>query len=190
MSKIRHFGGLVGICAGALVCGTAAAGGATGWTVAEDASAVKFSFVQQGSRMNGRFEEFDATIDFDPKNPASGSIVGVVQVGSVDTRDYDRDATLQEADWFNAAEHPEARFESKAIEAGSGGEFVASGDLTIKGRTNPATMTFTWEEAGGGAHFVGKMTVNRFDYNVGEGWNDTSFVGQDVDVEIDLALEK
>lgn len=189
MSKIRHFGGLIGACAGLLVFGTAAAGGANGWTVSEDASSVKFSFVQQGSRMNGRFEEFDATIDFDPKNPADGSIVGVVQVGSVDTRDYDRDATLQEADWFNAAEHPEARFESSSIEA-AGDEFVASGDLTIKGKTNPAKLTFTWDETSSGAHFVGKMTINRFDYNVGEGWNDTSFVGQDVDVEIDLALEK
>lgn len=190
MSKIRHFGGVVAVCVGALAFGTASAGGATGWTVSEDASSVKFSFVQQGSRMNGRFKEFDATIDFDPKDPASGSIVGVVQVASVDTRDYDRDATLQESDWFNAAKYPEARFESKSIEAGAGGEFVAQGDLTIKGRTNPATLTFTWEETPNGAHFVGKMKVNRFDYNVGEGWNDTSFVGQDVDVEVDLALAK
>ncbi len=34
--------------------------------------------------------------------------------------------------------------------------------------------------------FDGKMTINRFDYNVGEGFSDPSFVGQDVDVEVSL----
>lgn len=190
MSKIRYTGALVGACAGVMAFGTAVAGGGAGWTVVEDTSAVKFSFVQQGSRTNGAFEDFEATIDFDPAAPADGSILGVVQVESVDTRDYERDESLQDPEWFNASEHPEARFESQSIEATGDGEYVAEGELTIKGNTNPASMHFTWDETESGAHFVGKMTVDRFDYNVGEGWNDSSFVGQDVDVEVDLSLTK
>ena len=34
------------------------------------------------------------------------------------------------------------------------------------------------------------MTINRFDFNVGEGWNDTSWVAQDVAVDIKLDLKK
>jgi len=183
MNTIRHFGMLAGVCA-ALTAFGASAGE---WKPAEDSSTVKFTFIQQGSRYDGRFEEFDATIDFDPKNPAAGSIVGVVQTKSVSTRDFDRDATLQDPDWFDSAKHPEARFESESIEQTADG-FVANGNLTLKGKTNPAQINFTWESKGDTAHFIGKMKVNRFDYNVGEGWNDTSFVGQDVDVEIDLQL--
>lgn len=183
MSKIRHIGMLV---AGIAVFGTAAAGE---WNVVTDSSAVKFSFIQQGSRANGKFGEFEAMIDFNPANPESGSIVGVVRLESVDTREYDRDATLQDPDFFDAAKYPEARFESTSIEK-AGDEYVAQGELTLKGKTNPAAMRFTWEETAAGAQFLGKFTINRFDYNVGEGWNDTSFVGQDVDVEVDLTLAK
>lgn len=182
MNKIRHFGLLAGVCAGLAAFGAHAGE----WNVA-DSSTVKFTFIQQGSRYDGRFEEFDATIDFDPNDPASGSIVGVVQTASVKTRDFDRDATLQDPDWFDSANNPEARFESESIEKTDDG-FVANGQLTLKGKTNPAAMSFTWEPSDAGAHFVGKLTINRFDYNVGEGWNDTSFVGQDVDVEVDLQL--
>jgi len=183
MNKIRHIGMLAGLCAGLTAFGASAGE----WQVNQDSSAVKFTFIQQGSRYDGRFEEFEATIDFDPSNPGAGSIVGVVQTESVSTRDFDRDATLQDPDWFDSSNHPEARFESESIEKTADG-FVANGQMTLKGKTNPASLSFTWEPGEGGAHFLGKMTVNRFDYNVGEGWNDTSFVGQDVEVEVDLEL--
>ena len=187
MNRIRHIGVLVVACASITWIGAAAA---AEWTV-EDSSAVKFSAVQQGSRFNGAFEEFDATIDFDPSNPESGRIVGVVQTASVNTRDHDRDATLTDPDWFDTSNHPEARFESQSIEKGSDGAFVANGELTIKGKTNPAELRFTFDTSDpSAAKFVGTMTVNRFDYNVGEGWNDTSWIGQDVDVEVDLDLTK
>lgn len=184
MSKIRHLSVLAGACA-TLACGAAFAGG---WTVQDDGSSVSFSFLQQGARYNGTFEEFTATIDFDPSNPTAGSIVGVVTTESVKTRDYDRDATLTESDWFDSANHPEARFESTSIEKTSDG-YVANGELTIKGNTHPADMAFTFEEgAGSSATFTGTLKVNRFDYNVGEGWNDTSWIGQDVDVTVELSL--
>lgn len=187
MSRMGYIGVLAATCAGAGFAGAAAA---AEWNVNEEASQVKFSALQQGSRFDGVFEEFEATIDFDPASPESGRIVGVVQTASANTRDHDRDATLQDPDWFDTANHPEARFESQSIEQIGEGEFVANGDLTIKGKTNPAELRFTFESANGGAQFLGTMTVNRFDYNVGEGWNDTSWISQDVDVEVDLDLAK
>ena len=183
MNTIRYFGMLAGICAGLTAIGAAAGE----WNVADDSSTVKFNFIQQGSRYDGRFEDFTASIDFDPSDPASGSIVGVVQTTSVRTRDFDRDATLQDADWFDSGKHPEARFESESIEQTDDG-FVAHGTLTLKGQSNPADLAFTWEPGDSAAQCAGKLTINRFDYNVGEGWNDTSFVGQDVEVQIDLSL--
>ena len=32
------------------------------------------------------------------------------------------------------------------------------------------------------------MTIDRFDFKVGQGWNDTSWVGQNVEVQIKLDL--
>ncbi len=179
------------LSSGSLIFAFAAAGFAGGafaapYTVVPETSSVTFVGVQQGTKFNGRFQEFTAEIDLDPNDPTTGSIVGVVQVSSVFTRDHDRDAALLDADWFDASKYPEARFESTSIEAGADGGYRANGELTLKGKTQPAVMDFTFD----GSTFTGTMVINRFDFNVGEGWNDTSWVGQDVTVEVKLDLKQ
>ena len=154
----------------------------------EATSKLGFSFTQQGTKYSGRFENFTAAIDIDPSNVEAGSIVGTVQTDSVNTRDYDRDATLSDSDWFDSGNYPEAVFESNAITANDEGGYSASGTLTLKGTSKPATMNFTFEAGDTSAVFAATMRVNRFDFNVGAGWNDTSWVGQYVEVDIELDL--
>jgi polyisoprenoid-binding protein YceI len=163
------------------------------WTVVPETSTVSFIGAQQGTRFNGRFQTFSADINLDAADPTKGSIVGTVQTASVNTRDHDRDAALLEKDWFDTKGFPEARFQSQKIERAADGSYQASGQLTLKGTTKPAILKFTFSPAEGsgakGAQFAGTMAINRFDYNVGEGWNDTSWVSQDVSVEIKLDLK-
>jgi polyisoprenoid-binding protein YceI len=151
-------------------------------------SKVGFSFTQQGTKYSGRFDTFTAAINIDPSNVEAGSIVGTVQTESVNTRDYDRDSTLTDGDWFDSGNYPEAVFESDAITANEDGGYSASGTLTLKGTSKPATMNFTFEAGDTSAVFAATMRVNRFDFNVGAGWNDTSWVGQYVEVDIELDL--
>jgi polyisoprenoid-binding protein YceI len=160
------------------------------WTVVPETSSVGFVGTQQGTKFNGRFQTFTAQIDLDPADPTKGSIAGTVQVDSVNTRDSDRDASLLDKDWFNAKEFPEAKFESQKIEKAADGSYVANGQLTLKGTTKPVAMKFTLTGSGAAAQFAGNMTINRFDFNVGEGWNDTSWVAQDVAVDVKLDLKK
>ena len=174
----------------AVVFAASATAQAAEWTVNTDSSSVGFAAEQQGSRFNGRFQTFSATIDFDPADPASGSVVGSVVTDSVNTRDHDRDAALTDRDWFDSANHPEASFESESITALDDGSYEAAGNMTLKGTTKPMTMTFTFETGDAGATFAGTMSIDRFDFGVGDGWNDTSWVGQIVDVEIELALSQ
>ena len=184
----KHYLGLIAIAAAAL--GGAATAAAAEWNVVKEMSSVGFIAEQQGTRFNGRFETFDATVDFDPNAPGNGSIVGIVDTSTVNTRDHDRDAALRDPDWFDSANYPQARFESESITQLDDGSYEASGQLEIKGTTKPAKLTFTFDTgaSGGNAMLDGKMTVNRFDYKVGEGWNDTSWVGQNVQIEVKLAL--
>jgi polyisoprenoid-binding protein YceI len=164
------------------------------WTVVPETSTVSFIGAQQGTRFNGRFQTFSADINLDAADPTKGSIVGAVDTASVNTRDHDRDAALLDKDWFNTKEFPQARFESQKIERAADGSYQASGQLTLKGTTKPAILKFTFTPAAGsgakGAQFSGTMAINRFDFNVGEGWNDTSWVSQDVSVEIKLDLKQ
>ena len=160
------------------------------WTVVPETSSVGFVGSQQGTKFNGRFQTFTAEVDLDAADPTKGSIVGTVQLDSVNTRDHDRDASLLDKDGFNAKEFPEAKFESQSIEKAADGSYVANGQLTLKGTTKPIAMKFTLMGAGNTAQFAGSMTINRFDFNVGEGWNDTSWVAQDVAVDVKLDLKK
>ena len=160
------------------------------WTVVPETSSVGFVGTQQGTKFNGRFQTFTAQINLDAADPTKGSIAGTVQLDSVNTRDSDRDASLLDKDWFNAKQYPEAKFESQKIEKAADGSYVANGNLTLKGTTKPAAMKFTLQGSGATAKFAGNLTINRFDFNVGEGWNDTSWVAQDVAVDIKLDLKK
>jgi polyisoprenoid-binding protein YceI len=173
------------------MAGTALGAGAHEWNVAKDQSSVQFSAVQQGSKFTGMFTDGSAEVSFDPASPADGKIVGVVKTASVNTRDTDRDSTLPDRDWFASDQYPEARFESQSIaKAADGKGFVAKGELTLKGKTKPAELDFTFEEASGSSKLHGTMKVDRLAYNVGEGYTDPSWVSQDVDVEVDLSLTK
>jgi polyisoprenoid-binding protein YceI len=164
------------------------------WKVVPETSSVAFTGAQQGTKFNGRFGTFTAHINLDAKDPTKGSVAGTVQLDSVNTRDHDRDSQLLEKDWFSAKEFPEAKFESQKIERAADGSYQATGKLTLKGTTKPALMTFTFGSApsgpAGSAQFAGTLKINRFDFNVGEGWNDTSWVSQDVAVEIKLDLKQ
>jgi polyisoprenoid-binding protein YceI len=160
------------------------------WTVVPETSTVGFVGTQQGTKFNGRFQTFTAKIDLDAADPTKGSIVGTVQLDSVNTRDHDRDASLLDKDWFNAKEFPEAKFESQKIEKAADGSYVANGQLTLKGQTKPIAMKFTLTGSGAAAQFAGTLSINRFDFNVGEGWNDTSWVAQDVAVDVKLDLKQ
>ena len=183
MHKLRY---LVPLATLGLI-GAAQAGG---WNVAMDSSSVGFSAEQQGGKFNGKFEHFTAMISFDPASPAAGSIVGTVETESVDTRDYDRDASLMEPDWFDVDKFPQAKFESQSIEAMGDGMFVAHGNLTLKGKTKPVDLSFSFKQNGNSASFDGKIAIDRFEFNVGQGWNDTYMVGKDVEVAIKLALSR
>jgi polyisoprenoid-binding protein YceI len=175
------------VAAGLVLSSTALA---APWNVVPETSSVGFIGTQQGTKFNGRFQTFTATLNLDVADPTKGSIVGTVQLESVNTRDSDRDAALLDKDWFNAKQFPEAKFESAKIEKGTDGGYQAVGTLTLKGQTKPATIKFTLTGDASAAQFTGTLPINRFDFNVGEGWNDTSWVAEQVAVEIKLTLKQ
>jgi polyisoprenoid-binding protein YceI len=158
------------------------------WQLVEDSSAVRFIGVQEGSAFRGRFENFTATIDFDPENPAAGKIIGVVTMASAKTGDAERDATLMEADWFDPQNHPQSRFESERIEQLDDGTFAAHGQLTIIGNSQPVTMSFEFEVSGATAHFSGSFDIKRLDFGVG--WDATNWIDDEVGVQVELDLQR
>ena len=114
---------------------------ATGtWTVDPAHSKVGFAVKHMGiATVRGEFTEFEGTLEIG-EDLSSAKVYGTVKTESVDTNEPQRDDHLRSPDFFDAAQFPELRFESTAIEALDDEEFRIAGKLTIHGVTNDIVL--------------------------------------------------
>jgi len=68
------------------------------------------------------------------------SITATLDPTKVDSGNDNRDADLRGPDYFDATRFPTITFKSTKIVPGSGGDFAATGDLTIRGITKSVTL--------------------------------------------------
>ena len=99
------------------------------------------------SKFVGRFNDFDAELDFDPAAPESTRLDAVVRTASIDVNDPDLQAELVGSDWLKAAQYPEARFVSTRVERISDDQALFHGELTLRGVTAPLTFRATYNGA-------------------------------------------
>lgn len=163
------------------------------WTIDYSRSRLGFSGMQgDNTAFQGFFKTFTVDADFNPENPETGKITAIVDVTSITTNDAQRDGMLPQKEWFNTERYPQARFTSKAItEAGSDENgakvFTATGELLLKGITQPVTVRFTMTPEGDMWHVVGKARLLRTDFLIGQGqWADEQSVKFSINVSFDL----
>lgn len=125
------------------------------------------------SKFVGRFERFDATLDFDETSPEDARVEAVIDMTSLDVANDSFANTLMGPNWFDAEQFPETIFRSQSIEITGENTGILSGELTMHGVTNPVTMDVVFN--GGGfdrlrsAYVVGlsgTTTVRRSDFGV------------------------
>lgn len=163
---------------------------ATSWQKAEPAS-LSFKGVYQGEAFEGRFERFDADIVFDPAALGSARFSVAIDLTSARTGLDDYDATMQDADFFDSANHPTARFVTQAFRKTGDDSYEADAELTLRDKTVPLRFPFRFVADGEGARLTATVTLKRLDYDVGIGdWKDTSLIANEVDVTVDLPLKK
>jgi polyisoprenoid-binding protein YceI len=116
-----------------------------------------------------------------------------VDVAALNTDDKERDDTLREADLFDVAKFPQARFAATQISKTAGGAYAAAGSLTLRGVTRTVQVPFTLKSASEQGrqvlYMVGKTVIRRLDFGVGQGdWKSTEWVGNEVTVTFNLRL--
>ena len=138
-------------------------------------SEVVFQIRHLVTKVRGRFDDFEGSIQLNDEQPELSSVEFTVKAASIDTNEKDRDTHLRSADFFDVEKFPNLTFKSKHIIKKSSESYDVIGDLTIHGVTKEISLPIThlgkakdpWgmERVG----FEGEVTLNRKDF--GLMWN-------------------
>lgn len=148
------------------------------------------------SKVSGTFSDYNVRLEIDPDDLRSMSARARIDVASVNTGNADRDADLRSENFFDAAVHPEIRFESTGVEEVDGKRFKLAGDLTIRGVTKPVVLdgeilgTTTGPMGKERVGLEASTTIDRRDFDLT--WNRLTEAGGVIvghDVTIVLAVE-
>ena len=142
------------------------------------------------ANVNGSFNQFNGSFEYDEKAHTLKTLEGTVEVASINTANEKRDDHLRSAELFNASSFPKMMFTLHNVKNGK-----AKGDLTIRGITKSITFdledngmaTDPWGNDRVGLELTGK--INRKDFGIT--WNKTLesggvLVGEEVKLEIIL----
>ena len=159
-------------------------------------SSFGFSVRYQGvSLFRGTLDDVTASVTVDD-NGTRIEGAGKVESISIRTPEQFRAHVLSE-EFFDAANHPEVKFTSTDIELNEDGTAKVTGELTIKGITQPAVAAGTWTapeaDAFGGTrgHLNLEAVVDRTAYDMN--WNmplpsGGNALANDVTLTVDIAL--
>jgi polyisoprenoid-binding protein YceI len=100
------------------------------------------------SQLVGRFDRFEATLDFDPAAPEAARLTVLVDTASIDLDLPAFEAELRGPQWFDTGRFPQARFESRGIAITGASAGRVDGELTLHGETAPVTLAVTFNGAG------------------------------------------
>ncbi len=134
------------------------------------------------TQVDGKFNKFNAKIDFDAASNTLKVLEGVVDIASVDTANPKRDAHLQDADMFDAKTYPNMTFKMTKFEAGK-----IYGDLTIRSTTKPIVLDAKVQPNGKTLEIHATTTILRSDFDVS--WHNIfkdNAVGDEVKISLNL----
>lgn len=150
------------------------------------------------SNVKGSFNKFNSEVVTEDDNFNHANVLAQVDIASIFTNNEDRDNHLRSADFFDAEQFPEMKFESKDL-VENNGDYQLLGDLTIKGITKPVAIDVEfggvnqdpWGNTKAGFSF--KTQINRKEF--GLTWNATLetggvMVGEDIKIDGEVQFVK
>jgi polyisoprenoid-binding protein YceI len=110
------------------------------------------------SELVGRFDRFEASLDFDPKQPEAARLTVLIDPASIDLNLPKFEQDLRGPDWFDVSHFPQSRFESRTITLTGEKTGQVTGDLTLHGVTAPVTLDVTFN-GGADSLLTGRYTL-------------------------------
>lgn len=128
------------------------------------------------SHYTGGFTAFDATLDFNPADPAAMQFEGTVDVASLSLPNPPAGfvTELLGKTWFEADTYPQITFRSTSVTLTSPNTADVTGDFTMHGVTKPLTLAVTFNggyaghpyDPNGRIGFSAQGTLNRSDFGI------------------------
>lgn len=121
------------------------------------------------SLLNGRFNTFSGSFQWDENNPEASSLTITIQTDSVDSNWAERDKHLRGEEFLNVEKYPEATFKSTGY-TGSADQGTMKGILTLRGVSKPVTLDVErigqGDDPWGGyrAGFKATTSINRMEF--------------------------
>ncbi|MGH3383847.1 MAG: YceI family protein [Nocardioidaceae bacterium] len=109
------------------------------WALDPAHTEVGFTVRHIMSKVRGHFTDFEGSI-VTGETLADSSASAEIKLGSIDTRNDQRDDHIRSGDFFDAEQNVSMTFATTAVKDNGGGELVVTGDLTIKGVTKPVDL--------------------------------------------------
>lgn len=165
------------------------------YTVDPDHASVLWKINHLGfSTFVGRFNDIEASLDFDPENFENSSIEVIINTAGLDINNPEFAEELRGSNWFDVENFPQAVYRTTSFVESNGNAFVFDGELTLLGVTAPVTLNVVFN--GGGRNFLtrkytlgfsGSAQFQRSDFGLSRF---TSFgVGDDIELEIHIEFQ-
>lgn len=121
--------------------------------------------------VEGEFDEFEGTINYDPSDLSATRANVTVQTASIDTDVERRDDHLRSADFFEVETYPTMTFTTTGVQPTGQNTFRLIGDLTIKGTTKEVVFDVDAAgpipiENGQRVGFHATTTIDRRDFGI------------------------
>ena len=184
---------LAGIVIAASLLGSAPAWAAT-YKIDKDHTTMGFKIRHLFSKVQGRFDQFEGTVDYEPGKPEAWKAEAVIQVASINTNVEKRDNHLRSKDFFDAEKYPTMTFKSTGVKDATPEGGKLEGVLSLHGIEKPVVLNLEIHGVGKDpwgnvrAGFTATTKINRKDF--GLTWNEVIEGGQVlVGEEVEITLE-
>lgn len=155
------------------------------WVVDYESSHIRFTAEQAGATFDGEWQDWSAELRFASAMLEQAAFDVTVSVIGVSTLDEERDETMLDKEFFNAAAFPTVHYRATSFSAADDDTFVAAGNIEVKGSSSPVALTFSVSADGNRRILDGTARLDRLTLGIGtDEWEDTQWIGQYVDVTV------
>jgi polyisoprenoid-binding protein YceI len=173
----------------------------TNWNIDPAHSVAEFKVKHMMiSNVKGHFARVSGTLTLDESELTNSHVEALIEAGSLETRDAQRDAHLKSEDFLHVEKFPTLSFKSTRIRLIRDGELAVEGGLTIRGVTRNVSFavegpTGAAKDPWGNTRVAVSATakINRKDF--GLTWNTALetggiLVGDEVTIALDVQFVK